>query len=168
MNNSIHTMYNTSIFAKHSYCIKQQVGTCLFINNMHFYGYNDAPFAKEIAQCPRVVNGYEFGVGYRLCKEVCGQKYHAETMAINHFKTYINEMYSIDLLSEDPILFLKECKDKGIKIDGPKWMYIFGHDRPCEHCTKIMKDLGISHILLCKNKEDIFHDDRWKIIRLDN
>lgn len=70
--------------------------------------------------CPRVVEGCETGVGYHLCKDVCGQLGHAETVALGI---------------------------AGSAAYGST-LYLEGHTYACDPCQEACKAAGIVEIII--------------------
>jgi len=92
-------------------CAKQTTIALIVNGNDFFVGSNWCENPQE--KCPR--GGMATGEGYELCKEICGQKHHAEVDA---------------------------CLKAGIKAMGGK-LYLFGHYYCCEDCISVMESHGI-------------------------
>jgi deoxycytidylate deaminase len=73
-------------------------------------------------ECPR--KNMPTGVGYELCKEICGQQNHAEVDA---------------------------CINAGEFANGAD-LYLFGHDYCCKDCKKVMVKYGIKNIHILSEK----------------
>lgn len=69
-------------------------------------------------ECPR--GNMPTGQGYELCREVCGQKNHAEVDA---------------------------CLKAGEKAKGGT-LYLEGHSYCCPPCLKVMKEHGIASVVI--------------------
>lgn len=62
-------------------CAKQHVQATVVTRDGHRYVGTNACLNPQ-RQCPRDAAGFETGQGYHLCREVCEQVGHAETVAL--------------------------------------------------------------------------------------
>lgn len=98
-------------------CAKQVVSAVIVATNGKVYpGENHARYPQ--AMCPR--GDMPSGVGYHLCRDVCGQDGHAEIEALRR-------------AGEDA---------KGAKL------YLFGHVKCCPDCTRACDEAGIAEIVI--------------------
>lgn len=103
--------------------MKQVVrATIVSMEGLHFIGENDCTTPQ--ATCPRA--GMATGVGYHLCKEVCGQESHAEVAAIQAAGGYAR--------------------------GGT--LYLSGHYYACEPCQAACRDVGIVEIIIGEPPEE--------------
>ncbi len=77
------------------------------------------------AQCPRA--GMATGIGYDLCKTVCGQSGHAEVNA---------------------------CKLAGAHARGG-WLFLEGHTYACDNCQSVMRGYGINRFAIGVPPENV-------------
>lgn len=112
-------------------CIKQPVFAMIeTVNGDQFFGTNSM-VKIESGQCPRDLQGFKSGQGYHLCQEVCQQKFHAETAAINEAK-------KVNANLRDSIV------------------YLVGHTYCCDNCTKEMKKAGVKKVIFVEsNREEL-------------
>jgi hypothetical protein len=104
-------------------CIKQTVtATLVTPAGEKFVGTNACSQPQET--CPRDLEGYKSGKGYHLCKEVCGQRDHAEVAAIRLATNNV----PIDRLIHSTI-------------------YLEGHIYACEPCKMTAKAYGVNIIV---------------------
>lgn len=107
--------------SQRSNCHKAKVGAILEKDwRILGRGWNDAP--NTPADCPRA--HLPSGVGYDLCKSVCGQRFHAEVAAI---QDALRNYYAHEL--------------------NGATMYIAGHTKACGACEKMMSDYGIKWVI---------------------
>jgi len=75
---------------------------------------------NPLIECPR--KDLPTGVGYELCKDICKQHSHAEVDA---------------------------CLKAGLEAEDGT-LYLIGHTYCCDNCLKIMKEYGITNIVIGK------------------
>ena len=97
-------------------CAKQTVRAIIENNGKFYYGTNWCETPQET--CPR--EGMPTGVGYELCKIICGQKRHADVDA---------------------------CLNAGENAKGGT-MYLVGHYYSCDECRLVAKSHGIKKIVI--------------------
>jgi len=79
-----------------------------------FVGENRVTFPQDT--CPRLEQGYADGEGWHLCKEICGQRAHAEINAL---------------------------QQAGEKARGGH-VYLVGHWRACDDCAKQLAKMDVT------------------------
>lgn len=100
-------------------CTKQTVtATIVLADGRRFVGTNWVRNHQAI--CPR--GDMPTGVGYELCRDVCGQSSHAEADALR-------QMYLV-------------------KHRGNATCYIEGHTYACEKCTQMLEDNGVPNVVI--------------------
>lgn len=110
-------------------CVKQATGAVIVVNNeIVARGANSG---LKIKICPRVLNKCPTGVGYNLCKNICRQTGHAETVCVDNFK-------------------------KSNFFGQPAELYLYGHWWCCEPCWNAMIEAGINTVYLTKNATELF------------
>lgn len=98
-------------------CAKQVVSAVIVAKNGKVYpGENHARYPQ--AMCPR--GDMPSGVGYHLCRDVCGQDGHAEIEALRR---------------------------AGDDAEGAT-LYLFGHVKCCPDCTRACDAAGIARIVV--------------------
>lgn len=99
------------------YKCKKQTTVAIIVTDSEVYsGWNWCE--NKVDECPR--KGMETGKGYELCKDICGQRFHAETDAINQ---------------------------AGEMAKGGT-MYLYGHTYACDKCIEAAKKAGIKGIII--------------------
>jgi len=99
-------------------CVKQETIAIIENNSQYWIGSNWCNDAQK--ECPRT--GMKTGVGYELCKTICGQQNHAEVDA---------------------------CIKAGENAKGGT-LYLLGHTYCCDHCKEVMSEYGIVDIVIGK------------------
>ena len=97
-------------------CKKQTTLAIVVNGDKYFIGSNSCNEPQDT--CPR--DGMKTGVGYELCKDVCGQKNHAEVDVIKKSGKY----------AKGGILFL------------------VGHYYLCDNCKNKVREAGIKKIIV--------------------
>lgn len=99
------------------YKCKKQTAIAVIKTDIEVYvGWNWCK--NKVESCPQ--EGMPTGQGYELCKSVCGQRFHAETDALNQ---------------------------AGELAKGGT-MYLYGHAYACDDCIEACKKAGIVKIVL--------------------
>jgi deoxycytidylate deaminase len=95
-------------------CAKRRVTAVLVVGDRHFLGENNCQWPSRV--CPRKPDD-----DYTACKGICGQFGHAEDMAIREARSH-----------------MKKCSLSGAT------MYLFGLEKPCPSCEKLLQENGIT------------------------
>lgn len=107
-------------FSTKKACIKQSVYARIDTKNGEvIFGMNT--IENNVKICPRITQKCASGEGYHLCKEICGQKHHAEVDAI------------------------RKAQNLGIDLKGAK-LTLVGHTYCCDNCKKEMTKVGINEV----------------------
>lgn len=99
-------------------CAKQETIAIIIKNGEFIVGSNWCENPQSV--CPRI--GLPTGVGYGMCRDICGQKNHAEVDA---------------------------CLKAGDFANGAD-LYLIGNYYCCDNCKKVMKEYGIKNIHILK------------------
>ena len=102
-------------------CAKQETIAIIENNGRYWIGSNWCNNHQDV--CPRA--GMETGIGYELCKGICGQEHHAEFDA---------------------------CVKAGENANGGA-LHLIGHTYCCDNCKKVMKIYGIEKVIIGKLPE---------------
>ena len=106
-------------------CAKLETIAIIENKGQYWIGTNNCQNAQEI--CPR--KDMPTGVGYELCKSICGQYYHAEVDA---------------------------CLEAGENAKGGT-LYLLGHTYCCDLCKKIMNEYGIKEVIIGRLPESFMN-----------
>ena len=97
-------------------CAKQDTIAIITNGNKAYIGSNWCATPKT--ECPR--KDLPTGVGYDMCKNICGQDSHAEVDA---------------------------CRKAGDNANSAT-LYLIGHTYCCDNCKKVMDDFGIKDVVI--------------------
>ncbi len=114
---------------KESGCV--QPTAAVIVKNGKIIGRGTNKIKIKVDICPRKLLGYRSGTGYEICKTVCGQKGHAEVVAI---RNALNKT--------------KSLKGASLYLDGHWWI--------CKNCWNRIIEVGIGRVYLRKDSIEIY------------